>query len=78
VVECEKVTRAQATVPAHMSIESIRPGMVAFPGAGRKVDRSTMYVVAKVEQKKTGLSMITFERDDLAPNIAPMPEPAKP
>jgi hypothetical protein len=59
VFECDKVTKAKATVPARL--DSIKPGMVCCLGEGRTADRTTMYVVANVDSKKTGLSTLIFE-----------------
>ena len=63
VLECKEVSAAKATVPAHISIESVKPGMVCCPGEGRHADRSKMYVVAEAQAKKIGLSTIIFEKE---------------
>jgi hypothetical protein len=56
VIECDKVTKTKATVPSNVNLEGIKPGMIACPGEGRNVDRSTIYVIAEV-----GKGNLTFE-----------------
>jgi len=48
VLDCKSVTKGKATVPSHINLDHIQPGMVCCPGTGRQADRSTTYVVAKV------------------------------
>lgn len=78
VLECEKLGKGRATVPAHISLISVKAGMVGRPGEGRQVDRKApIVVVATVEQKKTGLSTITFAKEELSPPVKPEPEASK-
>lgn len=78
VLECEKVTKAQATVAAAVSIASVKPGMVCYPGVGRKIDRTTIHVVAETDPKKVGFSIIRFEKEEVPAPTPLMPEPPKP
>ena len=73
VFECEKVTKGKATVSEHVNIASVQPGMVCCPGEGRKVDRSTMYVVIDVERNN-----IVFDKEALTGIDTPPDEDAKP
>lgn len=61
VLECGKVNRLQATVPAHIKLVSLKPGMVFCLGEGREPDRSTSRTIAAVKQAKTGASTIKFD-----------------
>lgn len=50
VIECEKVTKTKATLSTDVDLSGIKPGMIACPGEGRQVDRSTIYVVAEAHK----------------------------
>lgn len=60
-VECASVTQAEAKVPAHISLESIKAGMVFRLAVGRAGDSKSTRTIQRVDQKKTGQSTLVFE-----------------
>lgn len=66
VLECDKMTKTKATVPSHISLDHIQPGMVCHPGEGRNVDRSTIYMIADVAK-----GSLTFESGSSAAETTP-------
>lgn len=49
VLECEKVTKAKATIAKGVSLINIQPGMICCQGEGREPDRATTYQVLNIE-----------------------------
>lgn len=72
VLEVTSIGNKEAKVSADVDISNIKPGHILCLATGRQSDRSTDRVIAAVDQKKSGLSTITFESQP-----APAPAVAK-
>lgn len=60
VLECSSVTNVQAKVPAHISLQSLRGGMVFRLVKDRKPVMESTRTIEAIDQKKTGQSTISF------------------
>jgi len=59
-LECSSVSDKEAKVPAHVSLRSIRAGMIFRLVKDRKPVMASTRAIESVDQKKTGQSTITF------------------
>ena len=49
-LDCERVTKARATIPAHVNLQNVKPGMIFRLARGRQADFGSTQVIAKVER----------------------------